>query len=166
MDAAILFLFPVLMAYAAWSDLFTMTISNVVSLVLVAAFVVLATLTGMPLEMLGAHLAAGLLVLVLTFAFFARGWIGGGDAKLAAATAVWLGWAHLIDYGLEASLLGAILTVGLLYIRKVDLPAFLLKRPWIARLYLRGTGVPYGIALSIAGLTIYPDTALWQAVAG
>ena len=167
LDVAALVLFPILMAYAAWSDLFTMTISNVVSLLLVAAFVTMALATGMPIvTLLEMHLAAGLAVLLLTFFFFARGWIGGGDAKLAAATAVWIGWGNLLDYGLEASLLGAALTLGILHIRKITLPNFMSTRAWIARLHARGNGVPYGIALSIAGLSVYPYTALWHAVVG
>ena len=165
LDAAALILFPMLMAYAALSDLFTMTISNTVSLVLVAAFVALAVVTGMPLTTLfEMHLASGLAVLVLTFIFFARGWIGGGDAKLAAATAVWLGWSNLVDYGVQASVLGAALTLGILYMRKMTLPVRLMDRAWIARLHERHNGVPYGIALAIAGLSIYPETALWHAV--
>jgi prepilin peptidase CpaA len=167
LDAAVLLLFPALMAYAALSDLFTMTISNVISIVLVVAFVALAAGSGMPMATLfGMHLASGLAVLVLTFVFFARGWIGGGDAKLAAATAVWLGWSNLIDYGVEASLLGAMLTIAILYMRKMALPMQLMDRPWIARLHQKGNGVPYGIALAIAGLWVYPDTALWHAVVG
>ena len=165
LDAAALILFPVLMAFAAWSDLFTMTISNRVSILLVAGFVALALATGMaPLVLLETHLAAGAAVLVLTFTLFARGWIGGGDAKLAAATAVWLGWGNLMEYGVEASLLGGLLTLGLLHLRQRNLPAFAMDRAWVARLHARGNGVPYGIALAIAGLAIYPDTAVWQAV--
>jgi prepilin peptidase CpaA len=167
LDLAILGLFPVLMAYAAWSDLFTMTISNLVSILLVAIFLLLAFAAGVPLgTVLATHVAAGAAVLVLTFLFFARGWIGGGDAKLAAATAVWLGWDNLFEYGLEASVLGAALTLGLLYFRKMPLPDILIARRWITRLHERGTGVPYGIALAVAGLSLYPDTALWHAVLG
>jgi prepilin peptidase CpaA len=167
LDAAVLVLFPLLMAYAALSDLFTMTISNMISIALVAGFCAIALLSGMPVgTLLAGHLAAGAAVLVLTFLFFMRGWVGGGDAKLAAATAVWLGWDHLMEYGLQASILGAVLTLGLLQLRKTTLPAGLAARTWIARLHERGNGVPYGIALAIAGLVLYPDTALWQAVVG
>ena len=42
LDIARLLLFPALMAFAAASDLFTMTISNRVSLALAAGFLVLA----------------------------------------------------------------------------------------------------------------------------
>lgn len=160
-------LFPLLMAYAAFSDLFTMTISNTISVVLVAAFVGLALASGMPLQTLAVmHLSAGLAMLALTFVFFARGWVGGGDAKLAAATAVWLGWDNIAAYGLDASVLGAALTLGLLVLRKRRLPDSLMSRPWIARLHHANTGIPYGIALAISGLALYPETPLWRLAGG
>ena len=165
LELAALVFFPALMAYAAVSDLLTMTISNRVSIALVAGFLAMAYGSGMPLTViLSDHIACGAAVLVLTFALFAFGWIGGGDAKLAAATAVWLGWPNLFDYGLQASVLGAVLTVGILYLRKYRLPPGLRARKWLARLHAAGNGVPYGIALAVAGLAIYPETAVWAAV--
>ena len=56
-------------------------------------------------------------MLAVVFVFFTRGWIGGGDAKLAAATVLWLGFAHLVDYLVYASLLGGALTVALIQFR-------------------------------------------------
>src|SRR5262249_46905789 len=91
-----LLLFPALMAFAASSDLFTMTISNRVALALVAGFFALAFAIGMDLYDVLFHVGAAFAMLVVTFVFFARGWIGGGDAKLAAATALWLGFDHLM----------------------------------------------------------------------
>src|ERR1700704_5247993 len=91
LDIARLMLFPALMAFAAASDLFTMTISNRVSLALAAAFLVLAVLSGMPFHDMLSHIGAGAAVLVVAFACFAMGWIGGGDAKVAAAAALWFG---------------------------------------------------------------------------
>src|ERR1700688_661636 len=99
-DAARMLIFPSVMAFAASSDLFTMTISNRISLILAAGFLALAVGTGMSVSEIMDHLGAGGLVLAITFVFFLRGWVGGGDAKLAAATALWLGWAHLYDYAL------------------------------------------------------------------
>lgn len=162
-----LIVFPTLMAYAAASDLMTMTISNRVSIALVVGFLCMAIASGMPIaEVLRNHLACGAAMLVLTFALFTFGWIGGGDAKLAASTAVWLGWPNLFEYGLAASILGAGLTVGILYLRKFELPPVLRGRAWLERIHLAGNGVPYGIALAIAGLAIYPETALWVAATG
>lgn len=166
-DLLALILFPALMAYSALSDIFTMTIANWISGLLVAAFLGLAVAGGLSVHDIALdHLACGLAVLVLTFGLFAFGWIGGGDAKLAAATAVWIGWTGLSNYGLLASLFGAALTFGILYFRKVDLPEPWLAKAWIARLHKKGAGVPYGVALACAGLTLYPETAVWQAVVG
>src|SRR5690349_4284933 len=95
LDLVRLLLFPSLMAFAAVSDLMTMTISNRISLLLVAGFIVLAALGGMSLFAISMHLAAGAAVLAFAFGCFAAGWIGGGDAKLAAATALWFGFEHL-----------------------------------------------------------------------
>ena len=97
LDIARLLLFPALMAFAAASDLFTMTISNRVSLALVAGFLVLALLGGMGLHDFLMHLGAGAAVLVVAFACFAMGWVGGGDAKVAAGVALWFGFDHLLD---------------------------------------------------------------------
>jgi prepilin peptidase CpaA len=91
-------LFPAVMAFAASSDLLTMTIANRVSIILVAGFGLLAVLTGMSAAGLVSHVGAAAVVLAVVFVFFACGWIGGGDAKLASATALWLGFAHLLDY--------------------------------------------------------------------
>src|SRR5262249_57240274 len=84
-DAIRLTLFPAMMAFAASSDLLTMTISNRVSLILGGGFVVLTAIGGVSTADVLSHLAAGCVVLVAAFGLFARGVIGGGDAQLAAA---------------------------------------------------------------------------------
>ena len=157
-DAIRLLLFPALMAFAASSDLLTMTISNRVSLILVGSFFVLAFLSGMPLAEIGAHVGAGLAVLAVAFVFFARGWIGGGDAKLAAATALWLGFDQLLNYLTIASLLGGVMTLVIMRFRLMPLPAMLANQEWAKRLHRMDAGVPYGIALAIAALAVYSDT--------
>src|SRR6516165_2135852 len=110
-DALRLTLFPAMMAFAASSDLLTMTISNRVSLILVGGFAALAAIGGVSAaDLLFSHLAAGCVVLVAAFGLFARGIIGGGDAKLAAASALWIGFDHLLPYLVYASLLGGALS--------------------------------------------------------
>jgi prepilin peptidase CpaA len=151
------------MAFAASSDLFTMTISNRVSIALVVGFFALALFSGMNLHAVMWHVGAALAVLTVTFVFFARGWIGGGDAKLAAATALWLGFDHLMAYLLYASILGGALTLALLKFRQHPLPEALAGQDWLIRLHKAGGGVPYGIALAAAALLIYPDTPWMRA---
>ena len=157
-DAIRLLLFPAMMAFAAASDLLTMTISNRVSLILIGGFLVLAAMCGMPLAQVGSHFAAALAVLVISFTFFARGWIGGGDAKLAAATALWLGFDQLLNYLTFASLIGGLMTLAIIRFRLMPLPAMIADHEWAQRLHRMDAGVPYGIALAIAALMIYPDT--------
>jgi prepilin peptidase CpaA len=158
LDLARLLLFPALMAFAAASDLFTMTISNRVSLALAAGFLVLAVASGMGLHDMLLHIGAGAAVLAVAFGCFAMGWVGGGDAKVAAAAALWFGFAHLMNYLLYASLFGGALTLLLLQFRQWPLPVSFAGQPWLARLHARETGIPYGIALAIAALMIYPET--------
>jgi prepilin peptidase CpaA len=164
-DAIRLLLFPAMMAFAASTDLFTMRISNRVPLILTAGFCVLAAVDGIPMVEVAGHLIAGSLILVVCFAFFSRGWIGGGDAKLAAATALWLGWAQLYEYLLYASLFGGALTLLLLEFRRRLLPPMLARQAWLARLHEQNGGVPYGIALAAAALLVYPST-IWMASGG
>jgi prepilin peptidase CpaA len=159
-------LFPAMMAFAASSDLLTMTIPNRVALIMVGGFLLLAVATGMSFEQIAWHFAAGVMVLVITFALFARGWIGGGDAKLAAATALWFGFDHLLPYALYGSIFGGVLTLALLQYRAIPLPALLIGRAWAERLHEPKGGVPYGIALAIAAMVVYPNTPWMQSIAG
>jgi prepilin peptidase CpaA len=164
-DAVRLMLFPALMAFAASSDLLTMTISNRVSLILVGGFFALALGSGINVMDVLAHVGAACIVLVVAFGFFTRGWIGGGDAKLAAATALWLGFDHLLPYLVYASLFGGALTLALLQFRTAPLPGVLARQEWVQRLHRKDGGVPYGIALAAAALAVYPETQ-WMAAVG
>jgi prepilin peptidase CpaA len=164
-DTVRLMLFPAMMAFAASSDLLTMTISNRVSLILVGGFFALALISGMGAMDILSHLGAACVVLAATFFFFSRGWIGGGDAKLAAATALWFGFDHLLTYVVYASLFGGALTLALLQFRMAPLPGWLAGQQWVQRLHRKDGGVPYGIALAAAALAVYPDTE-WMAKIG
>ena len=164
-DVIRLFLFPALMAFAASSDLLTMTISNRLSLALAGGFFLLMIVTGMSLHAAGMHVAAAAIVLVVAFVFFSQGWIGGGDAKLAAATALWFGFDYLLDYLIYASLFGGALTLTIIQFRKIPLPAMLARQGWILRLHETDAGIPYGIALAAAALAVYPKTG-WMPAYG
>jgi prepilin peptidase CpaA len=164
LDLLRLFLFPALMAFAAASDLLTMTISNRVSLLLIIGFFTLAAWSGMDWQQLLLHSAAGATVLAFAFTFFAMGWIGGGDAKVASAAALWFGFDHLLDYLLFASLFGGALTLTVIQLRRWPLPSALTGQPWLLRLHAKESGIPYGIALALGALLVYPDTQWIRAV--
>lgn len=164
-DAVRLVLFPAIMAFAASSDLLTMTISNRVSLILMGGFFGLVLVSGMSGGDILSHVGAAAIVLVVSFGFFMRGWIGGGDAKLAAATTLWLGFDYLMPYLVYASLFGGALTLVLIQFRMMPLPDLLAGREWAERLHRTDGGVPYGIALAAAALVVYPDTPWMKAIA-
>ena len=161
MTDALLLLFPALMAFAAASDLLTMTIPNRLTLALVAGFGVLALAVGLPWQAVLLHVAAGALMLLVCFALFAFNWIGGGDAKLAAATALWLGFGALMEYLLLATVAGGVLTLAILSLRQMPVPPFANGWAWLGRLHDGRNGVPYGVALAGAALAVYPHSPLW-----
>lgn len=164
LEYAIVFIFPFMMIFSSFSDLFSMNISNKVSLILIAAFAVFAVVMGMELNIIFWHFATFALVLSIGFALFAFNIIGGGDAKLAASTALWLGWSHTGIYILLASFIGGLLTILILKFRSGLIPEKLNKTEWVLRLHDKDNGAPYGIALGLAALFIYPTTPWMEQV--
>lgn len=155
-------IFCVAMIFAGLRDLTTMTIPNWLTLMLAVVFFAAAAMTSMPLGEIGLHTAVGFATLVIGMILFAQGWIGGGDAKLMAAVALWLGWAQALPYFVVASILGGALTLLILGYRNLPLPAFVMRHDWALRLHDRAEGVPYGLALAAAALLIFPDTEIFR----
>ena len=145
-------------------DLFTMTIPNRVSIALVLAFFGAALVSAMPLQVFWGHLGCGLLTLLITMFMFARGWLGGGDAKLLSATVLWIGPENLVTYLIAMTLLGGALAIAILVYRALIMPSWLIRQDWALRLHEQGSGIPYGIALAGAGLWVYPATHWYAAI--
>lgn len=162
--------FPGLLLAAAVYDLGTYTIPNLIPITLSAAFVVyvaavVATGAPLPWQSIAMHAAAGFAALTLGIALFAKGWIGGGDAKLYAAICLWLGFGAMAEYTMAASLAGGVLTVMLLLLRRVPVAAFV-PAPWLVRLADPEAGVPYGVALAAGAVAVLPYTDLFRLAAG
>lgn len=158
MSFLVLAIFPLAMIFGAMWDLATMTIPNVLTAGLAAAFFAAAFLMGFGWQDIALHVAAGALLLLVGMAMFSFGWIGGGDAKFVAAIALWLGWTNLLAYLLVASVIGGVLTLLILGFRSRPLPPVLFRREWIARLHEPKAGIPYGVALGIAGLLMFQQS--------
>jgi prepilin peptidase CpaA len=161
---------PALLIAAAGWDLTSFTIPNLFPAALLALFALFAVASalaphGMTLSDIGLHAAAGGIGLTVGIAFFALGWIGGGDAKLFAVAALWLGWHALFEYALFASVFGGALTLGVLLLRRVPIPSGLLGHAWLLRLADPRSGIPYGVALSTAALAMLPASELFRLAA-
>lgn len=163
----LLLVFPTLAIVGALKDLTSYTIPNWVSVALIAAFVPAAAASGAPLTQIGLCLAAGLGALVMAMAMFAAGWIGGGDAKLFAACALWLGAPVFMLFMLYTGLAGGVLTLAILGLRSTWLaPAVAGCPPWLRRLGTAGGKVPYGVAIAVGALASFPNSALAFGVLG
>jgi prepilin peptidase CpaA len=164
-EILVIALVPAILAAAGVWDLASFTIPNFLSLALIGLFAVFALAVGLTLPQVGLHLLAGFAGLFLGFAMFALGWIGGGDAKLFAAVALWLGFSDLLPYALLASVFGGFLTLGLLVARQWPLPAMLARQAWVLRLHDAQGGIPYGVALAAGAFFVLPHTEIFRLAA-
>lgn len=152
------------MVLAAASDALTMKIPNKISIALVAAFVVAAPVAGLSWQSIGLHVVSGVAVLIVGFALFTRGLLGGGDAKLLAAGALWIGSQNLLDFLFAVTLVGAGLCFAVLVYRRC-IPDGLVTGPgWLVRLHGRQSWVPYGLAIAGGALLTYPKTPIFMAL--
>ncbi len=158
LEFALFLFFPAAMALAGSMDLFTMTIPNRITVGLVIGFVAVLPFAPPGWWGLASHLGAFALMLAIGVLMFSQGWCGGGDAKLLAATALWLGLERMLDYLVIVSIAGGVLVLALLMFRAITPPLWMLNQGWAMRLHEKAGGVPYGIALAVGGLWIYPNT--------
>lgn len=154
--ALALSVYVVVFAAAAAIDLVRYEIPNALSLALVAAFLPFAS--ALPLAVAASHLLAGLCMLVLTALCFAFGLMGGGDAKLLAAAALWMGWHDLAPFIFLTALAGACLGMVLLALRRL-LPNARQAERWYSKALSPQEGLPYGVAISGAALALLPRLA-------
>ena len=158
----VLIALPLLLAAAAGWDIASFTIPNFLSLALLGAFAVFAVAAGLSFTVIGWHILAGFLGLLIGFTLFAIGHVGGGDAKLFAAVVLWLGLKDLMPYALIASVLGGVLALGLMLVRNWPLPAFLARQSWMMKLHDSKAGIPYGVALAAAAFILLPSTEVFR----
>lgn len=149
--------FATLLCIAALNDFRDFKIPNRVSvgvLVLYPAFVLSAPV---PVDW-EAGVAAGGIAFAATFVMFSQGWLGGGDAKLISAVAVWAGLSQLMLFVIVMLVLGGVYST--FEAIRLGYP----KRIW-NRFTKTKTGedsdavrprdaVPYGVAIAGGGLYV------------
>jgi prepilin peptidase CpaA len=142
------------LGWAAVSDIRHYIIPNRTAIAIVAAFGLYAC--AMPWSFLIGGVGTGLVVFAMATLFFARGWMGGGDAKLLTATGLWAGPSFLSAFTAVTCLSGAALALLMLSPARRLMPA-----PSVDAVNLTGSAgsglrqpMPFGVAIAVGGLFV------------
>ena len=131
---------------AAISDLRTRLIHNWLTFGIAAAAPAFWWASGLSLwPGVAAQLALGLAAFAVLAGLFAAGAMGGGDVKLLTALALWLPWQPFLKLIVVMALLGGALTLVCLVWHRIARRSGRLE-------------VPYGVAISGAGLWVIAST--------
>lgn len=161
--ASVFVIFPLCLAVAAFSDLFTMTIPNRASIILILSFFAIAPFFGLPLPEIGLHLGGTAAVFVVCFVLFATNTMGGGDAKLLTAASLWFGFNQsLVEFLAYVGIMGGAATLAILIIRAQANTILAIGLP-IPSSILLAKKIPYGIAIAIGGFMAFPSSPLFMA---
>ncbi len=139
-----------LCVWAAIMDVSTLTIPNWLNLGLAALGLVAIVIVSPGPAALLIHLGLALVCLVVGFGLFAGGVIGGGDAKMVPAVAIWLGPAAMLPFLAMMAVAGGGLAVFLLVIRSSVSPQRIPAR--VRRPFIAGEGVPYAVAITAGAI--------------
>ena len=148
--------FAGLLIYAAGSDVARLIIPNWVSIAMVAIFLPVALLSGVPLREIGLHLLFAVAILAVGFFMFSANIIGGGDAKLLAAASAWTGFVAFTPFIFWTAAVGGVLALVLLAARQWVQQAET-NPPFVNRLLTGKSGIPYGVAIMAGGLMAIPS---------
>lgn len=88
----------------------------------------------------------GALAFLLSFGLFAFNILGGGDAKMIPAVALWMGPAAALPFVMYMALIGGAFALLILLVRNA-MPAALVPGA-IRAPFEEGAGVPYGVAIA------------------
>jgi prepilin peptidase CpaA len=159
-------IFPALVIVGALSDVTTMTIPNWVSLALIGLFFPAALLAHMPMGEVAMNVGVGVGALVVGMVMFALRWVGGGDAKMMAAAALWLGVQGLAPFLMWVGIAGGLFAVALLQARNFGQPYAARAPRWVGRLLEPKGDIPYGVAICAGALAAFPASALFAGFTG
>ena len=158
--------FPASLLIAAMNDLYEYKIPNWVSVVLFFSYFAAGVGLGAPPTQLLEGFLFGCAALAVGFALFAGKFLGGGDAKLLAACAPWIGLSALGPFLVYTALAGGGFAVALIIFRKAPALPVYAQAPWLLRLHQRPKDVPYAVAIALGGLLSFSQTPLFQLAFG
>ena len=162
-------IFAPLVVFAAVRDAVSYIIPNWVSAALAVTFLPAALILhhGWDSQITNA-LILGVVLLSVGMGMFALNWMGGGDAKLMAASSLWIGYSHGLPlFVLFTGLAGGVLALGLITVRSAFVRPFAAAGPaWVGRLATPGAAAPYGVAIAIGALAAFPQGLIMHAATG
>ncbi|MGE0408820.1 MAG: prepilin peptidase [Amphiplicatus sp.] len=166
MSLMILSVFPAALLIAAATDLYEFKIPNWISATLFLAYFLAALILGAPMSLvLEGALVAGA-ALTVGFILFALNIVGGGDAKLLAAAAPWMGLSGLAPFLFNMAFAGAVLAFALIVFRKTPPLPIYAQAAWVMRLHQKPKDIPYAVAIAAGGLLSFPQTPFFQLAFG
>jgi prepilin peptidase CpaA len=135
--------FAAAMLLSAVLDIRARTLPNWLNLAVALGFLPWAWAGSLPWSEVAIHAAVGVVVLGIGFGLFTVGVIGGGDAKMAAAVALWIGLSFdLLRFFLIMALAGGVLAA--------------IALAWQARTHRKVTrALPYGVAIAAGGMDFW-----------
>lgn len=140
-----------LLLTAASLDIYKFIIPNWLNLTFLAVYPLFVLATPMEMEW-GKALLAALGVFAAGYALFNFNVMGGGDVKLMAVCALWLGYTEaLLSFFVIMSLAGGVLGAALIIIRAVY-ARFINRKP--PKVLEKGAPIPYGVAIAFSMLVL------------
>lgn len=158
--------FPAGMIIAAFNDIYEFKIPNWVSVALLIAYFTAGLALGVDLRILFEGFVLACVSIVLGFGLFVANVLGGGDAKLLAATAPWVGLGGLGPFLFNVALAGGGLAIFLIVFRKTPALPVYAHAPWLLRLHQRPKDIPYAVAIATGGLLSFPQIPYFTAAFG
>lgn len=137
---------------AAWSDFKGLQIPNWHSGAIICAFILCYLLMWVlghasVFAPLTSHLLSCVIVFVITLFMFMAGGLGAADSKLGSAFALWTGLKGLMPFLFYMALIGGLLAVVALLLKRFKPVRSAHGGGWIARVQAGESKVPYGIAI-------------------
>ncbi|MDE1153526.1 MAG: prepilin peptidase [Micavibrio sp.] len=145
---------------ACVSDVMSLRIPNLYSLIVIAAFGLAFVAAPDAFDVWWEYVGAFGLMFAITYIMFLFGAMGGGDSKFGTALALWVGLHGLLAYVFWMAVVGGIVGGLSLYFKKKK--PFAAPRPgsWVAQVQEGRNAVPYGIAIGVGGWLALLQTGL------
>ncbi len=150
--------FPLLIIAAGINDYFTFKIPNWLNALIALSVIPFALFFPMPGEVFAWHVVAGIVAMIAAFTVYAMGLIGGGDAKMIGACALWVGWEALMSFMIVTVIAGGVLALAMTVWGYLSTKQEADVGEWAKNLFSKKPDLPYGIAIAAGGIIVFPGT--------